>query len=196
MRRLAALLLPLVLGSAACGACGRSGGVNSGAADGAPSPRSGPPPADAGAAAARDHAAWKHALDGGDEDLAALAVHEGAAGLVEASNEPGSRKIALRAMAFARGWAQLPTLATVAAGDNEEDARVALDVMVDLAARPLTTEDPEDAEELREGCEKLLALARDKGRPRERRLPALRALRMMPCPASDAGAMPTAFDAK
>jgi hypothetical protein len=144
----------------------------------------------------RDHAAWRHALDGGEEDLAALAVHEGAAGLAEAMAEPELRTTAIRAMAFARGWSQLPPLAGVAGGESAEEARLALDVTVELAARPRRAEDAEDADELRDGCEKLDTLARDKARARERRVAAVRALRMLPCPAFEAGALPADLDAR
>jgi hypothetical protein len=56
-------------------------------------------------------------------------------------------------------------------------------------------EDPEDAEELRDGCERLTVLATDATRPRPRRVAAVRALRMMPCPAIDGG-LPTDLDAR
>jgi hypothetical protein len=130
------------------------------------------------------------------EDLATLASQEGALGLVEGAGEPALRVTALRAMAFARGWAHLPFLVTTAAGDNEDEARLALASVVELAARPRRSEDPEDADELREGCDKLGALARAVGAQKARRLAALRALRMMPCPAFDGGALPTDLDAK
>jgi hypothetical protein len=191
-------LKPAVLASAlvflsACGGCGKQS--LPGGPDGAPVTRAAAPPPDAGLAVVRDHVMWAHARDGGsEEDLATLAVHEGAAGLVEAVDDPVLRTTALRAMAFARGWAQLPALATVAAGEADEDAKVALESIVELAARPRRPEDPEDADELREGCDKLGALARDKGKDKARRIPALRALRMMPCPKAEP--LPTDLDAK
>ena len=147
------------------------------------------------AAALRDERMWTHAKDGEEEDLSTLAAHEGAMGLVEATSDPALRMTAIKAMAYARGWAQLPFLAQAASGKDDEEARLALDVTVELAARPRTAEDPEDAEELAQGCEALSALARDAKRPRSRRVPAVRALRMMPCPPPKEGeALPTDVD--
>ena len=143
--------------------------------------------------AVRDVAMWTSARAGGAEDLLSLATHEGAAGLVEAAADPDLRATALRAMGFARGWAQLPYLAEAAAGTADDDALVALDSVSALASRPRRSEDVEDAEELREGCEKLGALARDAARPRDRRIGAIRALRMMPCPKQE---IPTGLDAR
>lgn len=183
---------------AACSACGKGtpgGGPNAAAGavgSGRVQPRMSAPP-DAAAPVLRDVALWTNAKSGSVEDLASLATHEGAVGLMEASAEPELRPTALRAMAFARGWAHLPFLAKVAAGTDADEAEVALDAVVDLAARPRTPVDVEDASELGEGCEALAALARDRARPRERRVPAIRALRMMPCPKLD---VPTDLDAK
>ena len=150
------------------------------------------------AASLRDPLLWGSAKDGDVEDLAELAAHEGAMGLVEATTEPALRPTALRAMGYARGWAQLPLLAKVASGKNDDEARLALEATLELAARPRRSEDPEDAEELREGCDTLLVLARDVARPRARRVAAVRALRMMPCPPGKAGPeeLPTDVDAK
>jgi hypothetical protein len=149
------------------------------------------------AASLRDPLLWGVAKEGDAEDLASLAAHEGAAGLVEAASEPALRPTAIRAMGFARGWAQLPFLGKAAGGKDDDEARLALDATFELAARPRRAEDPEDAEELREGCESLLALARDTERARARRIGAVRALRMMPCPRSkEGGEVPTDLDAK
>jgi hypothetical protein len=148
---------------------------------------------EAGAAAVRDVAMWTAAREGGPEDLATLATHEGAAGLVEAAAEPELRATALRAMGYARGWAQLPYLAKTAAGTEDDEARTALEAAVELGARPRRAEDVEDDAELRDGCEKLGALARDTARASERRVLALRALRMMPCPKQE---LPTDLDAR
>ena len=141
---------------------------------------------------------WNHARDAGtEEDLAVLAVHEGGAGLVEAAADPALSATAIRAMPFARGWAMMPYLATTLGGEDETLAKLAAGSLQDLAARPRRAVDAEDAEELREGCETLGALARDKERTKERRIGAIRALRMMPCPAWPAGsAIPTDLDAK
>jgi hypothetical protein len=195
-RRLAiagAALLAIVVLFAACGGCGwRASGPadRTRMSDGqAAAPKEGTP--DAGVL--RDPLLWANAKEGEVEDLAELAVHEGAAGLVEAASEPLLRPTAIRAMAYARGWAQLPFLATVASGKSDEEARLALESIVELAARPRLSEDPEDAEELREGCEALGSLARDTARLRARRAAAVRALRMMPCPEMD---LPTDVDAR
>ena len=181
---------------AACSACGKGPGGDPSVA---PTASSGPVvsrtsiPAEAGPVAARDLAMWTNARDGGAEDLGSLATHEGAAGLVEAASEPELRATALRARGRARGWAQLPFLAVTAAGKSDDDARLALESVSQLAARPRRSEDVEDTDELREGCEKLGALARDAERPRDRRIASLRALRMMPCPKQE---LPSDLDAR
>jgi hypothetical protein len=138
----------------------------------------------------RDALLWSHAKDGDTEDLMTLAAHEGAMGLIEAAEDASLRRTAIRAMAHARGWAQVPFLATVASGKADDDARLALDAIGELAARPRRAEDPEDADELREGCDALVTLARDPARTKERRVSALRAFRMMPCPPRKPGEEP------
>jgi len=151
----------------------------------------------ADAAALRDERMWGHAKDGDEEDLTTLATHEGAAGLVEAASEAELRSTAIKAMAYARGWAQLPFLAKTASGKDDTEARLALDSVVELATRVRRAEDPEDADELREGCDALSGLARDTKRQRVRRIAAIRALRMMPCPPPKSGEeLPTDLDAK
>jgi hypothetical protein len=149
------------------------------------------------AASLRDLRMWDHAKDGDLEDLATLAAHEGAMGLVEATSDPALRPTAIKAMGHARGWAQLPFLAKTAGGNDDEEARLALDAAIELAVRPRTTEDPEDAPELRDGCDALVALARDTTRPRPRRISAIRSLRMMPCPPLKEGEeLPSDVDTK
>jgi hypothetical protein len=148
---------------------------------------------DAGPAALRDVAIWASAREGQAEDLASLATHEGAVGLIEAADEPTLRTTALRAMGYARGWAQLPFLAAAASASEDEEAKIALEAVLELSVRPRRAEDVEDEAELREGCEKLGALARDTERAKARRIGALRALRMMPCPKQD---LPTDLDAR
>lgn len=178
----------LLLGGtlAACSGCSRRpSATNEVPSAASVAPDAAPPP--------RDPALWAPAKEGEPEDLAALAVKEGAAGLVEAAGDPSMRPTAIRAMGYARGWAQLPFLAQLAAAPDDGEARMALDAVIELAARPRRSEDPEDAEELKEGCEGLLALAKDDKRPRGRRVSAVRALRMMPCPRAD---LPTDLDAK
>jgi hypothetical protein len=96
-------------------------------------------------------------------------------------------------MGYARGWAQLPFLAAAASATDDAEARLALSSAVELAARPRRSEDVEDEAELREGCETLGALARATGGDKSRRIEALRALRMLPCPAQE---LPTDLDAR
>ncbi len=177
-----------------CGGCGKSGLPQG---DAAPSNRTVLPP-DASHAAVRDLAMWSHARDGGtEEDLAALAVQEGGAGLVEAAGDPALTSTAIRAMPFACGWTMMPYLATTLGGEDEALAKLASASLQELAARPRRAEDAEDVDELREGCEKLGGVARDKDRAKDRRIGAIRALRMMPCPPWPAGsAIPTDLDAK
>lgn len=193
----AAVIAALTCGAwATCSACGKSSGAGASAPGSSATAvvisRTSVPP-EAGAAAVRDVAMWTAAREGGPEDLASLATHEGAAGLVEAAADAELRTTALRAMGFARGWAQLPYLARTANGDDEDEAKLALDAAVELGARPRRAEDVEDEPELREGCEKLGALARDTARAKDRRVVALRALRMLPCPKQD---LPTDLDAR
>jgi hypothetical protein len=190
-----ALVLAMVL-YGACGACGKGTAAGPNvppAASSAPVANRASLPPEAGPVAARDVAMWTSAREGTSEDLASLATHEGAAGLVEAAAEVDLRPTALRAMGYARGWAQLPYLAQTAVGTSDDEARLALEAVNELAVRPRRSEDVEDAEELEEGCKKLGALARDSAKARERRIPAIRALRMMPCPKQD---LPTDLDAK
>ncbi|HSO39125.1 MAG TPA: hypothetical protein VLT33_41650 [Labilithrix sp.] len=180
----------------ACSACGKGSGGSPTAPSGAPSApyvNRTAAPEEAGPVAVRDVAMWTSARDGTAEDLASLATHEGAAGLVEAASEAELRPTALRAMGYARGWAQLPYLATTASGKSDDEARLALESVVELASRPRRSEDVEDLEELGEGCAKLLGLAREASQARDRRISALRALRMMPCPKQD---LPADLDAK
>jgi hypothetical protein len=176
---------------ATCGGCGRSHPNAPGAAASASASSAdaaAPPPF----GIARDRL-WELAKDGEEEDLATLAVHEGAMGLVEGAARQEHRLTAIRAMAYARGWAQLPFLANAALAKDEAEANAALESAIDLAARPRTSEDPEDASELAEGCGKLADLAKAPEREKGRRIMALRALRMMPCPKAD---LPTDLDAR
>jgi hypothetical protein len=154
----AAATLIATLACAACSACGKGGEPSV-----APGPssavvnRTSPPLPEAGPVAYRDVAMWTSArageggAEGTAEDLASLATHEGAAGLVEAAANEALRPTALRAMAYARGWAQVPYLAQTAGGGSDEDARIALASLSELAGRPRRSEDVEDVEELREG---------------------------------------------
>jgi hypothetical protein len=189
---------------AACGGCDRraanpNDAANpsaSGSSSSASSSSKSAPPLMLDAASLRDPLLWGNATSGELEDLASLASHEGAMGLVEATTEPTLRPTAIRAMGYARGWAQLPFLAKTAGGKDEEEARLALDATFELAVRQRRAEDPEDAEELALGCEALNTLARDVTKARPRRVGAIRALRMMPCPPSKQGELPTDVDSK
>jgi hypothetical protein len=200
--RLALAASALALGFAAFAACGgcRTPRVESTAASSpsaVSSSRGGPARADVDAGVlVHDPLLWSHASGGDIEDLATLAAHEGAAGLVEATEDAAVRTIAIRAMAYAAGWAQLPYLVKVAGGKDDAEARLALDSTLELAARPRRAEDPEDADELREGCDGLGALARDPTRARPRRVSAVRALRMMACPPTSSAELPADLDAK
>jgi hypothetical protein len=152
---------------------------------------------EADASAPRTSLLWISATDGDVEDLATLAAHEGAAGLVEAASETSRRATAIQAMGYAHGWAQLPFLAKTAGSKDDREAMLALESVTELAIRPRLAEDPEDIDELREGCDGLLSLARDAAQARKRRIAAVRALRMMPCPPITPPAeLPTDLDAK
>jgi hypothetical protein len=181
---------------AACGGCRRPHPDPTSAAAVTASAAAATLEADGGASARSTSLLWASARDGDAEDLMTLASQEGAVGLVEAASDTELRPTAIRAMGFARGWAQLPFLARVGGGKDDAEAKVALDAVLELAARPRRAEDPEDSDELREGCEALDGLARDAARPRARRVLSIRALRMMPCPASKAGELPTDLDAR
>ena len=182
---------------AACGGCRRPHPDATSAAAASASASGAALETDAGAQAPRSSSLlWASAKEGEAEDLMSLAAEEGAAGLVEAAAEADRRPTAIRAMGFARGWAQLPFLVRAAGAKDDDEAKLALDAVLELAARPRKAEDPEDKSELQEGCEALDGLARDAARPRARRVAAIRALRMMPCPPSKAGELPTDLDAR
>jgi hypothetical protein len=191
-------VLAAVLTFAACGGCGKRAPAGGAASAGqASSSSSSGGSLEADAAVQNVPLLWSSAKEGEAEDLAALAAHEGALGLVEAAGDAALRSTAIRAMGYAHGWAQLPFLAKTASGKDDDEARLALDASLELAIRPRTSEDPEDADELREGCESLVALARDSARPRPRRVAAARVLRMIPCPPRKAGEeLPSDLDAK
>jgi hypothetical protein len=140
---------------------------------------------------------WTEAADAGEDELSRLANVEGAAGLAERAADPAYRTTALQAMAYAEGFAQLPTLGDAAAKGAPEEARIAAESAAILAARVRRPVDPEDAEELKLGCASLLAAAKDVGRPRPVRLAAIRALRMLVDDHGVAAAdIPTDLDAK
>jgi hypothetical protein len=122
---------------------------------------------------------WERAKEGDAEDLMRLVDRIGCDAIEERAHDKELRKTAIRAMAYCGDFTELPWLADVAAGAGDDDAIAALESIVDEAARPRRATDPEDAEELHEGCQKLLALARAADKPKARRVAAVRALRML-----------------
>jgi hypothetical protein len=139
---------------------------------------------DAGAAPMDGHEAqlWAEAaMDAGDpEDRMRLADQVGCEGMRErATAQPELRMTAIAAMQYCRDYGELPWLARIAQDGGDAEARAALESIVELAARPRRATDPEDALELHEGCATLLDLARGADRPRDRRVLAVRALRML-----------------
>jgi hypothetical protein len=130
---------------------------------------------------AREAAEWAaaSAKDVDPDELARLAELVGCEGLRERGDDAKLRPTAIRAMQFCRDFSELPWLAQVATTGTDDDARAALDAVVELAARPRRATDPEDADELHVGCGALLELARGAERPKERRVLAIRALRML-----------------
>lgn len=145
---------------------------------------------------------WKWASDGGDDELSRLAAIEGEDGLEQRAASGAHRITALRAMAFSPGFSALPTLGAAAQQGTPDEARAAVDSADAIAARKREQVDPEDADELAAGCTSLLAAAKDKARPREVRVGAVRALRMLADGAAagprcvTASEIPTDVDAK
>ena len=192
--------LPLAL--LAVAACGKA------AAPAAPSPSASPSSAarvvEAGiegdAAEPMDlqeGASWARAQDGGDDDDIRLADLVGCTGLRERAEDVRLRATAVRAMAQCQDFSELPWLADLATHGADVDAMAALDSIVAQSARVRRATDPEDADELHEGCGALLALARTTTAPAPRRVRAIRALRML----SDRGCVkradiPVDLDAK
>ncbi|WP_394850141.1 hypothetical protein LZC95_22120 [Pendulispora brunnea] len=172
------LLVALVFSATACGrgrtsTAGTPSSSTPGAVDGAA-------PAPPGASSEQLDAQWARAREGEADELARLARKEGALGLVERGSANAEwRETALRALAYADGWAGLPWLADVGAGTNEKEAALALESASALAARPRRAVDPEDALELRAGCDKLSALAAQGQRPKAVTQAAVRTLRML-----------------
>jgi hypothetical protein len=122
---------------------------------------------------------WARAKDGEADDLARLADREGSGGLEERASDPGARLTALRAAGFAGGLDVLPWLADVASHGTDAEAEAALDSAARLAAEPRRAVDPDDALEVRAGCDALVALAKTQSGPRARRIGAIRVLRML-----------------
>ncbi len=175
-------------------ACGR-GAVASGRTDGEAPVEAG---LDGGGAEERDPRAeelWARAREGDTDDLARLYDREGDTGLVERGALPAYRMTALQALGFARDFLALPWLAEVAGSGTDGEAEAALESARSVAASPRPARDPEDALELREGCDKLLALVTSKDPPRIRRTRAASILRML-APLGCASAVPADLDAK
>jgi hypothetical protein len=123
-------------------------------------------------------AMWRaaEALETGD--LVRLASREGVSGLIEgAAAVPKRLRVAVVALGYTHERRALPFLVTTMK-DEKDNARDAAESVHMIAARGLRSYDPEDAEEFREGCDGLLAYARDKGNDRAIRVVAVNALRM------------------
>ena len=142
-------------------------------------------------------ALWAAAKDGEPEDFMRLSQRIGCPGLRERAEVSGLRLTAVRAMEFCHDFAELPWLADLASTSADTVAQAALSAIDALAALPRRPQDPEDAEELRAGCDALLRFARTAGANKDRRIEAVRALRML----ADRGCVrrsdiPTDVDAK
>lgn len=119
---------------------------------------------------------WERAREGEADDLARLAQFEGSVGLVtHAQGE--RRKTALLALAYADDLSAAAFLADAAR--KNEDADLALDVLLDLLTRPRRAVDPEDALEIAEACQTLRALVQDKATADDRRVRVERVLSHM-----------------
>lgn len=127
----------------------------------------------------RESAQWAAAEQGDPEELMRVADLVGCEGLRDRASQPELRATAIRAMQYCPDYSELPWLAELASGKDEAEALAALDAIGELAAHPRRATDPEDAQELHVGCGALLAFARTTSRPKERRVLALRALRML-----------------
>ncbi len=122
---------------------------------------------------------WIRAKDGDEDEVARLAAREGIRGLEERAAMPTYRVTALRAMGYAPGYSALAMLGSAAARGNEAEARAAVASTGTIAARKRAQTDLEEADELAAGCASLLGAAKDVGRPRDVRVGAVRALRML-----------------
>lgn len=194
-------LSALWLGLAPAG-CGKRASSNASAAAATPSANSvstsiGREGGPVGPADAREAEAWERARQGGDEDRMRLEDLVGCERLREAAESPELRTTAVRSMAYCQDFSVLPWLVQVGQSAKGDDGVEALDAIVEQAARPRRAIDPEDADDLAEGCRALLALSRAPEQPRARRVRAIRALRML----ADRGCVkrtdiPTELDAK
>ncbi len=128
---------------------------------------------------ARESDAWARAQDGGDDDDIRLADLVGCTGLRERAGDARLRRTAVRAMAQCQDFSELPWLADLGSRGSDAEALEALDTITAQSARVRRATDPEDADELHEGCAELLTLARTATQPAPRRVRAIRALRML-----------------
>ncbi len=122
---------------------------------------------------------WDEAKDGDENDLARLANKEGPSGLTERAADPALRSTALRAMGYTRSLVGLPLLGESAKSDADPLASAAVASAEMLAAEPRRAWDPEDAVEVRQGCDKLKAAAANAARPKAVRDGAARAVKML-----------------
>ncbi|MDP9000451.1 MAG: hypothetical protein M3O46_10115 [Myxococcota bacterium] len=128
---------------------------------------------------AREAAQWKTAAQGDPEERMRLEDLVGCEGLRERASQANLRVTAIAAMQYCYDFSELPWLAGIAMDGPDTEARAALEAIDELAARRRRAADPEDADELHAGCGTLLALARSMSLPKERRVLAIRALRML-----------------
>jgi hypothetical protein len=129
---------------------------------------------------AREASQWAAAAAQGEpEELMRLEDLVGCDGLRDRAREPNLRLTAIHAMQYCTDFSELPWLVELAAEKNDTEARAALEAIDELAARRRAATDPEDAEELHAGCGGLLDIARSTSHPRERRVLAIGALRML-----------------
>lgn len=122
---------------------------------------------------------WQLAGSLSNEDLGHLAVREGSAGLVAGATNPDRRKVAVYALRFVDDLDALPFLGEVAAGADAPIALAAADSATEIAAGRRGALDAEDALEVRDGCDRFAAVAKDPGKPKPLRLRAVRVLRLL-----------------
>jgi hypothetical protein len=127
----------------------------------------------------REAAQWAAAGQGEPEELMSLVDLIGCAGLRERAAARELRATAIRAAAYCSDFSELPWLAEVATSKDDAEARAALEAIDNLAARPRHATDPDDADELHAGCQALVTLARASSESKQRRVLAVRALRML-----------------
>jgi hypothetical protein len=132
---------------------------------------------------------WTRAREGDADDLARLYDLEGDTGLIELGALPAYRITALQALGFARDYVALPWLSEIAGSGTDTEAEAALESARSIAAWPRAARDPDDALELRAGCDSLLALATAQDKAPSRRAHAASVLRMLAplgCASADA----------